>query len=79
MRFNERIRYDFINNENGTCVYKKISGSAITFMVLYVDAISLIGNEKGMLSLGKVWMLKNFFMKDLREVDIDTGNTYLWR
>ena len=51
MRFDEAIRsYDFIKNEDDPCVYKKISGSTITFLFLYVDNILLIGNDVGMLS-----------------------------
>ena len=35
MRFDESIIcYDFIKNAYEPCVYKKISGSAITFLVL---------------------------------------------
>ena len=50
MRFDVTIRsYDFIKNEDEPCVYKKISGSAITFLVLYVDDILLIGNDVGTL------------------------------
>ena len=65
MRFDETIRsYEFIKNEDKSCVYTKISGSAITFVVLYVNDILLIGNDVGMLSSGKAWMPKNFFMKD---------------
>ena len=68
MRFYEAIRsYEFIKNEDEPCVYKKISGSAITFLVFYVDDILLIGNDVGMLSSVKVWMSKNFSMKDLGE------------
>ena len=38
MRFDEAIRsYDFIKNEDEPSVYKNISGSAITFLALYVD------------------------------------------
>ena len=45
MIFDEATRsYDFIKNEDKPCVYKKVSGSAITFFVLYVDDILLIGN-----------------------------------
>ena len=51
MRFDEAVKsYEFIKNEDKLCVYKKISGSAITFVVLYVDDILLIGNDVGMLS-----------------------------
>ena len=45
-RFDEIIKeYDFVQNEDDHCVYKKVSGSALTFIVLYVDDILLIGNE----------------------------------
>ena len=74
MRFDEAIRsYDFIKNEDEPCVYKKISGSAITFLVLYVDDILLIGNDVGMLSSVKAWLSKNFFMKDLGEATYVLG------
>ena len=68
MRFDVPIRsYEFIKNEDEPCVYKKISGSAITFVVLYVDDILLIENDVGMLSSVKVWLSKNFSTKDLGE------------
>ena len=50
-RFDEAIRsYGFIKNEDEPCVYKKVSGSQLTFLVLYVDDILLIGNDVGMLT-----------------------------
>ena len=68
MRFDETIiSYDFIKNEDEPCVYKKISGRAITFRVLYVDDILFIGNDVGMLSSVKAWLSKNLTMKDLGE------------
>ena len=74
MRFDETIRsYDFIKNEDEPCVYKKISGSAIIFLVLYVDDILLIGNDVGMLSSVKAWLSKNFSMKDLGEATYVLG------
>ena len=74
MRFDEAIRsYDFIKNEDEPCVYKKISGSAITFLVLYVDDILLIGNDVGMLSSVKAWLSKKFSMKDLGEATYVLG------
>ena len=74
MRFDEVIRsYDFIKNEDKPCVYKKISGSAITFLVLYVDDILLIGNDVGMVSSVKAWLSKNFSMKDLGEATYVLG------
>ncbi|KAL0448558.1 UNVERIFIED_CONTAM: hypothetical protein Slati_1412200 [Sesamum latifolium] len=48
--FDEVIRgYYFIKNEHDPCVYKKISGSSVAYLVLYVDDILLIGNDIKML------------------------------
>ena len=46
--------FDFIKNEEEPCVYKKISESTITFLVLYVDDIFLIENDIFMLTSIKV-------------------------
>ena len=54
IRFDETIRsYDFIKNEDEPRVYKKVSESAITFMVLYVDDILIIRNDVGMMNTVK--------------------------
>ena len=54
IRFDEAIRsYDYVKNEDEPCAYRKVSGSAITFLVLYVDDILIIGNDIGMLSTVK--------------------------
>ena len=54
IRFDEAIiSYDFIKNEDKHCVYKKVSGSTITFVVLYVDDILIIGNDVGMMTIVK--------------------------
>ena len=46
LRFDEAIKdFGFIKNEDEPCVYKKVSGSAVVFLVLYVDDILLIGND----------------------------------
>ena len=39
--------YDLIQNENDSCVYKEVSGSALTMNVLYKIMItySFIGND----------------------------------
>ncbi|KAL0402053.1 UNVERIFIED_CONTAM: hypothetical protein Slati_4235200 [Sesamum latifolium] len=58
IRFDEVIRgYDFIKNEHDPCVYKKIIGSLVAYIVLYVDDILLIGNNVKMLGNIKAWML----------------------
>ena len=55
IRCDEAIKsFGFIKNEDEPCVYKKVSDSAITFLVLYVDDILLMGNDTGMLTTIKV-------------------------
>jgi hypothetical protein len=74
IRFDEAVKsYSFIKNEDEPCVYKKVSGSAVTFLVLYVDDILLIGNDVAMMSSVKVWLSKNFSMKDLGEASYVLG------
>ena len=59
IRFDKIVKeFDFIRNEDEPCVYKKTSGSAIVFLVLYVDDILLIGNDIPMLQSVKVWLSK---------------------
>ena len=48
-------------------MYKKVSGSAITFVVLYVDDILIIENDVGMMTIVKAWLSKNYSIKDLGE------------
>ncbi|KAL0416561.1 UNVERIFIED_CONTAM: hypothetical protein Slati_3488000 [Sesamum latifolium] len=43
-RFDEVIRgYDFIKNDYDSCIYKKISGSSVVYLVLYVDVFYSLG------------------------------------
>ena len=44
-----------MKNEDEPCVYKKVSGSAIVFLVLYVDDILLVGNDIPTLESVKSW------------------------
>ena len=48
-------------------MYKKINGSVVTFLILYMDDILLIENDILMLTSVKVWLSKEFIMKDLGE------------
>ena len=46
IRFNDAIKeFGFIKNEDEPYVYKKVSGSMIIFLVLYVNDILLIEND----------------------------------
>ena len=50
-----------------SCIYQKVSTSKICFLVLYVDDILLVANDKGMLYKVKKFLSKNFDMKDMSE------------
>ena len=46
IHFDETIKeFGFSQNLDEPCVYKKVSGSVIVFLVLYVDDILLLGND----------------------------------
>ena len=47
LRFDELVKsFGFIKSVEEACVYKKVSGNAIYFLILYVDDILLIRNDK---------------------------------
>ena len=59
--------YGFIHTFGEACIYKKVSGSSVAFLILYVDDILLIGNDTEFLNSIKGYLNKNFSMKDLGE------------
>ncbi|KAJ9542446.1 hypothetical protein OSB04_028952 [Centaurea solstitialis] len=68
LHFDERIKeFGFAKSEFEPCVYTKFSGSIVTFLVLYVDDILLIGNDVPTLQSVKSCLRKCFQMKDLGE------------
>ena len=67
-RFDSVIKaYGFIQTFGEACIYKKVSGSSIAFLILYVDDILLIGNDIEFLDSIKGYLNKSFSMKDLCE------------
>ena len=54
-------------------MYKKVSGSVVVFLVLYVDCILLMGNDVSILQSVKIWLSKNFSMKNLGEMTYILG------
>jgi hypothetical protein len=67
--FDEVVKgFGFIKNIDEPCVYKKVSGSVVVFLVLYVDDILLIGNDILMMEAVKSSLRYSFSMKDLGEV-----------
>ncbi|KAL4353723.1 hypothetical protein GQ457_06G013340 [Hibiscus cannabinus] len=73
-RFNDAIKeFGFIRNEDEPCVYKKISGSIVSLLILYVDDILIIGNDIHALKSIKIWSSSCFSMKDLGETTYILG------
>src|SRR4051812_16489988 len=65
LRFDEVINvFGFVQNVEEFYVYKKQSGSSITFLWLYVDDILLIGNDTKFLGEVKDYLNGKFSMKD---------------
>ena len=71
IRFDQAIKtFGFDKNPDEPCVYKRIQGVTIIFLVLYVDNILLIENNIEVLSNVKDWLKNQFEMKDLGETII---------
>ncbi|GKE55159.1 retrotransposon protein, putative, ty1-copia subclass, partial [Tanacetum coccineum] len=67
-RLDEEIkRFGFAQNLDEPCVYQKASGSNVTFLILYVDDIIIMGNHIPSLQSVKDYIGKCFSMKDLGE------------
>ena len=59
--------FGFVENVMDQCIYLKVSGSKVYFLVLHVDDILLATNDKGLLHEVKQFLSKNFDMKDMGE------------
>ena len=67
--FDELIKaYGFIQTFGEPCIYKKVSGRSVAFLILYVGDILLIVNDTEFLNSIKGYMNKSFSMKDLGKV-----------
>jgi hypothetical protein len=66
--FDELVKeFGFMKNVEESYVYKKVSGSTVVFLVLYVDDILLIENDIPIMEAIKSSLRKSFSMKDLGE------------
>ena len=59
--------FGFIQTFGEACIYKKVSGSSVALLILYVDDILSIGNDIEFLDSIKGYLNKSFSMKDLGE------------
>ncbi|GJU38117.1 retrotransposon protein, putative, ty1-copia subclass [Tanacetum coccineum] len=67
-KLDEEIKkFGFDQNLDEPCVYQKASGSNVTFLILYVDDIIIMGNYIPSLQSVKNYLGKYFSMKDLGE------------
>ena len=66
--FDEKFKeFGFSMSQDESYVYVKASGSIVSFLVLYVDDMLLIGNDIPTLSTLRSLLGKCFAMKDLGE------------
>nr|GEX15537.1 hypothetical protein [Tanacetum cinerariifolium] len=73
-RFDDEVKkFRFSQNHNEPCVYVKASGSYVTFLILYVDDILIMGNNISMLQDVKSYLGRCFAMKDLGEASYILG------
>ena len=74
IRFDQAIKsFGFEQNIDEPCVYKRHRDMVVMFLVLYIDDILLIENDVGVMSSVKVWLSRQFDMKDLGEVNFILG------
>ena len=74
LKFHDVISsFGFVENIMDQCIYQKVSGSKICFLVLYVDDILLATNDKGLLHEVKQFLSKNFDMKDVGDATYVIG------
>ncbi|GJV02452.1 putative RNA-directed DNA polymerase [Tanacetum coccineum] len=72
--FHEKVKqFGFSRSEDESCIYIKVSGSVVVFLVLYVDDILLIGNDIPTLQSVKDWLGKCFAMKDMGDATYILG------
>ena len=65
-RFDSVIKaYGFIQTFGEACIYKKVSGSFVAFLKLYVGDILLIGNDIEILDSIKGYLNKSFSKENL--------------
>ena len=74
IRFDTTIKsYDFEQNVDEPCVYKRVIDRKVIFLMLYVDDILLIRNDVKILSDVKSWLANQFKMKYLGEANYVLG------
>ncbi|GJR25360.1 retrotransposon protein, putative, ty1-copia subclass [Tanacetum coccineum] len=74
VRFDEEMKkFSFAQNLDEPCVYQKASESNVTFLILYVDDIIIMGIHIPSLQSVKTYLGKCFTMKDLGQAAFILG------
>jgi len=74
LKFNGTIvSFGFNENTVDWCIYLKVSGSEVIFLILYVDDILLATNDLGLLHETKKFLSSNFEMKNMGEASYVIG------
>ena len=60
--------FGFTQTYEEVCVYKKVSGSSVAFLILYIDDILLMGNDIELLDNIKAYLNKSFSRRTLEKL-----------
>ncbi|GJT92715.1 retrotransposon protein, putative, ty1-copia subclass [Tanacetum coccineum] len=73
-RFDDEIKkFGFTQNRDEPCVYLKASGSNVTFLILYVDDILIMGNNNPMLQDVKSYLGSAYIKKILKRYHMENS------
>ena len=68
LKFNDTIvSFGFKKNTIDQCIYLKVNGSKVIFLIMYVNNILLATNDLGIFHETKKFFSNNFGMKDMGE------------
>jgi hypothetical protein len=67
------LRLGFTRSKENHCVYFKLIGDHLIYLVLYVDDILLIGNNKEIIQDVKTQLSSKFDMKDINASNLILG------
>jgi len=74
LKFNDTIvSFGFKKNTIDRCIYLKVTGSKVIFLILYVDDILLATNDLDPLHKTKKFLSNNFEMKNMGEASYVIG------
>lgn len=74
IRFDHEIKqFGYVRSLNEPCVYKKVNGSDIIFLILYVDDILIMGNSVDIMMSTKACLSRVFSMKELGDATYILG------